>query len=261
MSFEGQVVFITGGAKGLGKEMARAFLEEGAFVAVNDISDGAVDGFLKEFEGREAVALKGDVVNYEDVERVVQSIIDKWGRIDILINNAGIVNPLVPAEKIKKQDFDRVIDVNLKGAFYVTQAVGKKMIEKNRGRIVNIASQAGLFGEKGFLPYAISKSSLMLMTRVLAYEWSKYGITVCAIAPGFIAGGMNEPILKKKDLVEYLSKRTPIGRMLTVEEYINTIMFLASDKASYINGETIIMDGGMTGYIDMPLVDVIMKGR
>jgi len=192
---------------------------------------------------------------------MASKVYETLGKVDILINNAGIVNPLAPSEKIKQDDFDRVIDVNLKGTFYATQAFGKRMIQQGSGRIVSIASQVALFGEKGFLPYAIAKSGLMLMTRQLAFEWSRHGVTLCAVAPGFIKGGMNEGLIRKEVFVNYLSGRTPMGRMGTVEELVSTILFLASDDARYINGETIVMDGGMTGFTAEGLLDFMSKGK
>jgi NAD(P)-dependent dehydrogenase (short-subunit alcohol dehydrogenase family) len=261
MKFKEKVVFITGGAKNLGKATAEAFLEEGAYVAVSDIHKEAVSKFEEDFKGKPALAFNADITNYEEMENALGKVIETWGRVDILFNNAGIVNPLTPSEKMKKADFDKVIDVNLKGTFYVTQIFGKKMIEQKYGRIISVASQVGLFGEKGFLPYSISKSAVMLMTRSLAYEWSRYGVTLCAIAPGFIKGGMNEGLIRKEIFVDYLSNRTPIGRMAKVEEFVSCILFLASEGAQYINGETLTMDGGMTGYTPESLVDFIMKGR
>ncbi|HVN97072.1 MAG TPA: SDR family NAD(P)-dependent oxidoreductase [Syntrophorhabdaceae bacterium] len=261
MKFQDQVVFITGGAKGLGREMARAFLAHGASVAVNGRGGDAVAQFEQEFGKQKILAFRSDITDAHEMEKTVATVTDAWGKIDILINNAGIVNPLAPTETMKKEDFDRVIDVNLKGTFYVTQAFGKKMIEQKSGRIINIASQVALFGEKGFLPYAISKSALIVMTRELAYEWSPYGITICTLAPGFIKGGMNQGLIKKEAFVNYLSGRTPVGRMGEVNEVVSTILFLASDEARYINGETIIMDGGMTGYTRETLLDFIAGGR
>lgn len=261
MKFKDKVVFITGGAKGLGKATAKAFLEEGACVGVNGRNEEALSKFEEEFKGKPVLAFHADIANYEEMENVLGKTIEAWGKVDILFNNAGVVNPLIPSEKMKKADFDKVIDVNLKGTFYVTQIFGKKMIEQKSGRIISVASQVALFGEKGFLPYSISKSAVMLMTRSLAYEWSKHGVTLCAIAPGFIKGGMNEGLIRKEIFVDYLSKRTPIGRMAKVEEFVSCILFLASEGAQYINGETITMDGGMTGYAPEPLLDFIMKGK
>ncbi len=261
MRFKDQIVFITGGTKGLGKAMTAEFLAEGAKVAVNGRNQEAIGRFDEGYQGKPVLAFNADVADYDEMERVAAKVVDQWGRVDILINNAGVVDPLVPSEKLKKGDFDKVIDINLKGTFYVTQIFGKKMIEQKGGRIINIASQVALFGEKGFLPYTISKSALMVMARSLAFEWSKHGVTLCALAPGFIKGGMNEGLVKKEVFVDFLSKKTPIGRMGTVEEFVSCVLFLASKEARYINGETITMDGGMTGYTPESLLDFISKGK
>jgi len=261
MKFKDKVVFISGGVKGLGKAMAKAFLAEGASVAVNGREYEVVSKFAEEFQGKSVLAFNTDITHYEEMDNVASKIIESWGKVDILINNAGIVNPLAPSEKIKKDDFDRTIDINLKGTFYTTQIFGKRMIEQKSGRIINIASQVAFFGEKGFLPYAMSKGALIIMTRELAYEWSKHGVTICSIAPGFIKGGMNEGLIRKEVFVNFLSSRTPIGRMGTVDELVSLILFLASPEAQYINGEIITMDGGMTGYTQESFLDFISKGK
>jgi len=261
MKFKDKVVFITGGTKGLGKAFAKAFLDEGASVAVNGRNKEAVAKFEVEFQGRSILAFNTDITHYEEMDGVASKVIESWGKVDILVNNAGIVNPLAPSEKMKKDDFDKTIDINLKGTFYATQIFGKRMIEQKAGRIINIASQVAFFGEKGFLPYALSKGALIIMTRELAYEWSKHGVTICCVAPGFIKGGMNEGLIRKEIFVNHLSSKTPIGRMGTVDELVSLILFLASPEAQYINGETITMDGGMTGYGQEPLLDFISKGK
>jgi len=171
------------------------------------------------------------------------------------------VAPLVPPEKTKKEHFDKVINVNLKGTFYVSQIFGKEMIERKAGRIISIFSHAALFGEKGFLSYEVSKAGIITMTRNHAFEWSQYGVTLCAIAPGFMAGGMNEPMLRKPAFVDYFSRKPPTEKMGTVEDLVATIVFLASPEASYINGETVVFDGGMTGYVQEALVDIIDKAK
>ncbi len=261
MKFDGKVVFVSGGAKGLGKAMAKAFLAEGALVAVNGRNAEKVAEFNEEMKGQNAKAFRADISRYDEMESVLGDVVGAWGRVDILVNNAGIVNPLAPSEKMKKDDFDKVIDVNIKGSFYVTQIFGRKMIEQKEGRIINVASQVALFGEKGFLPYALSKLAMIGMTKELAYEWSRHGVTICSVAPGFIKGGMNEGLIRKETFVNYLSGRTPIGRMATVDELVALILFLASPEARYINGETITIDGGMTGYVAEPLLDFIAKSR
>jgi NAD(P)-dependent dehydrogenase (short-subunit alcohol dehydrogenase family) len=261
MRFQDKRVFITGGTRGLGKAMAKGFLAEGASVAVNDKDSEMVAKFEDEFRGKPVLAFTSDITNYDLMEQTAAKVWGEWGRVDILINSAGIVAPLVSSEVAKKEHFDKVIDVNLKGTFYVSQIFGRKMIEQKSGRIISISSQAALFGEKGFLAYAVSKAGVMTMTRNLAYEWSQYGVTLCAIAPGFMAGGMNEPMLRNPAFVDYFSKRTPIGKMGSVDDLIATILFLASAEASYINGETVVFDGGMTGYVQEPLLDMLRKGK
>ncbi len=261
MRFQDKVVFITGGTKGLGKAMAAGFLAEGAKVAVIGRKERAVGKFQEEFAGKPVMAFAADISDYGAIEAVVSSVTEAWGRIDILVNNAGIIHPLAPSEGLKKEEFDRVIDVNIKGTFYVTQIVGRTMINQKEGRIVTIASQVALFGEKGFLPYALSKLAVTGMMRELSYEWSKHGVTSVSVAPGFMKGGMNEGLIRNEVFLDYLSKRTPIGRLGNVDELVALILFLSSSDARYVNGETIVMDGGMTGYVPEPLLDFIAKGR
>jgi NAD(P)-dependent dehydrogenase (short-subunit alcohol dehydrogenase family) len=261
MKFDGKVVFIAGGTKGLGKAAAAAFLAEGATVAVNGRSSEAAAKFTEEFRDKSARAYVADVTDYDVMEDVANQVQDEWGKIDILINSAGIVNPPVPAHKTKKEDFDKVVDVNLKGAFYVSQIFGKRMIDQGSGRIILISTAAAQFGDKGFLPYAVSKSALFVMTRNLAFEWSRFGVTTCCVAPGFMRGGMNTGLIKKQQYVDFLSKKTPIGRMGNVDELVATLLFLASPEAQYINGETIVIDGGMTGYSEESLPEFIAKNK
>jgi NAD(P)-dependent dehydrogenase (short-subunit alcohol dehydrogenase family) len=261
MRFEDKVVFITGGTKGLGKAMAEAFLLEGARVAVNGRSQEGVSRFEEEHDRSRTMAFVADITDYDRMTEVANTVADDWGKVDILINSAGVVNPLAPSEKTKKADFDRTIDVNVKGAFYVAQVFGRRMIEQGSGRILFISSQVAQCGDKGFLPYAVSKSALFVMTRNLASEWSKFGVTVACLAPGFIAGGMNEGLIRRQQFVDFLASKTPIGRMGRVDELVATILFLGSPQAQYINGETIVMDGGMTGYDSESLLDMMSKGR
>ena len=185
--------------------------------------------------------------------------IQTFGRIDILVNNAGVNPFILEAEKISEEGWDQVMNTNLKGVFLCCQAVGKRMIEQGGGKIINIASAAGILGEQGFLPYCISKSGVMMLTRILSYEWSKYHITVNAIAPGLVAGGMNTPILNKEVLVSGLTQKVPMKRLANVQEIANVVLFLASEDSSYINGTTIVADGGMTGYSPTGFIDLIAE--
>jgi NAD(P)-dependent dehydrogenase (short-subunit alcohol dehydrogenase family) len=190
---------------------------------------------------------------------MVEEAIHSLGRIDILVNNAGVNPFILEAEKIKEEGWDQVMDINLKGVFLCCQAVAKKMIEQGGGKIINISSAAGILGEQGFLPYCVSKAGVMTLTRILAYEWSKYNILVNAIAPGLVAGGMNTPILNKEILVSGLTQQVPLKRLGKPEEIVKIALFLASEESSYINGTTIVADGGMTGYHPVGFLDLIAE--
>jgi NAD(P)-dependent dehydrogenase (short-subunit alcohol dehydrogenase family) len=261
MRLNGKVALITGSARGIGKEFAVGFAKEGAQVIVHGRNLEKASAVAKEIEGLgvQAMAVAADVSLSQDVNRMVDESIGKFGRIDILVNNAGINPFILETEKIKEEGWDQVIDVNLKGVFLCCQAVGRKMIQQGGGKIINISSAAGILGEQGFLPYSVSKAGVMMLTRVLAYEWSKHKITVNAIAPGFVAGGMNTPILNKEILVSGLKQKVPLKRLAHPQEILQVALFLASDDSSYINGTTIVADGGMTGYSPTGLIDLIAE--
>src|SRR4030043_1328910 len=178
MKLKGKVVLITGSTKGIGKDFAIGFAKEGADVIINGRNMEKARAVAKEIEslGVRSLAIGADVSLSQDVTKMVEEAASSFGRIDILVNNAGINPFILEAEKIKEEGWDQVLDVNLKGVFLCCQAVGRKMIEQGRGKIINISSAAGLLGEQGFLPYCISKAGVMTLTRVLAYEWSKYNI-------------------------------------------------------------------------------------
>ena len=261
MRLKGKVVLITGSTRGIGKEFALGFAKEGADVVINGRNLGKAKSFAKEIEGLgvRSIAIGADVSLSQDVTRMVEEAIRTFGKIDILVNNAGINPFILEAEKIKEEGWDQVLDVNLKGVFLCCQAVGRKMIEQGRGKIINISSAAGLLGEQGFLPYCVSKAGVMVLTRILAYEWSRYNILVNAIAPGFVAGGMNTPILNKEVLLSGLTQNVPLKRLGNPEEIVKIALFLASEDSSYINGTTIVADGGTTGYHPVGFIDLIAE--
>ncbi|MDO9125088.1 MAG: SDR family NAD(P)-dependent oxidoreductase [Deltaproteobacteria bacterium] len=261
MRLKGKVALITGSTRGIGKEFAIGFAKEGAEVIINGRNLGKAKAVAEEIKnlGVKSIAIGADVSLSQDVTRMVEEAIQSLGRIDILVNNAGVNPFILEAEKIKEEGWDQVIDVNLKGVFLCCQAVGKKMIEQGGGKIINISSVVGFLGEQGFLPYSVSKAGVMMLTRVLAYEWSKYHVTVNAIAPGFIAGGMNSPILNNEILVSGLTQQVPLKRLGKPEEIVQVALFLASEDSSYINGTTIVADGGMTGYRPVGFIDLIAE--
>ncbi len=261
MRLKGKVALITGSTRGIGKELAIGFAKEGADIIVNGRNSEKAKSVAKEVEdlGVRSMAIGADVSSSQDITRMVEEAINSFGRIDILVNNAGVNPFIVEAEKIKEEGWDQVLDVNLKGVFLCCQAVGRKMMEQGGGKMINISSAAGILGEQGFLPYCVSKAGVMMLTRILAYEWSKYNITVNAIAPGFIAGGMNTPVLNKEMLVSGLAQQVPLKRLGTPEEIVKIVLFLASEDSSYINGTTIVADGGMTGYHPVGFIDLIAE--
>lgn len=263
MRFQGKVALITGSSRGIGKELAKGFAREGARVVLHGRDKERLGGAAKELEalGAECFTVSGDVSSSEDVSKMVEEATERFGRIDILVNNAGVNPFILEAEKIKEDGWDEVMKVNLKGVFLCSQAVGRKMIEQGGGAILNMASAVGFFGEQGFLPYSVSKAGVMVMTRVLAYEWSRYHIRVNAIAPGFIAAGMNTPVLKRETLVSGLAQRVPLKRLGRAEEVVQIALFLASDEASYVNGATVVADGGMTGYNAVSFLDLLAEMR
>ncbi len=261
MRLKGKVALITGSTRGIGKEFALGFAREGADVIINGRNLEKAATVAKEIErhGVRSVAIGADVSSSQDVTRMVEEATGYFGRIDVLVNNAGINPFILEAEKIKEEGWDQTMNVNLKGVFLCCQAVGKKMIQQGGGKIINISSAAGILGEQGFLPYCVSKAGVMVLTRILAYEWSKYNIRVNAIAPGFIAAGMNEPVLKKESLVSGLTQKVPLKRLGDAKEIVNVALFLASEDASYVNGTTIVADGGMVGYSPVGFIDLIAE--
>jgi NAD(P)-dependent dehydrogenase (short-subunit alcohol dehydrogenase family) len=261
MKLKGKVALITGSTRGIGKDLAIGFAKEGADVIINGRNLEKAKAVAKEIEslGVRSAAISADVSLSQDVTRMVDEGITSLGRIDILVNNAGVNPFILEAEKIKEEGWDQVLDINLKGVFLCCQAVGKRMIQQGGGKIINISSAAGILGEQGFLPYCVSKAGVMTLTRILAYEWSKYNILINAVAPGFVAGGMNTPVLSKEILVSGLKQQVPLKRLGRLEEIANIAVFLASEDSSYINGTTIVADGGMTGYHPVGFLDLIAE--
>jgi NAD(P)-dependent dehydrogenase (short-subunit alcohol dehydrogenase family) len=261
MKLKGKVALITGSSRGIGKDISIGFAKEGADVIINGKNLEKTKPVAKEIEGLgvRCMAIGADVSSSQDVSRMAEEAIHTFGRIDILVNNAGVNPFILEAEKIKEEGWDQVLDTNLKGVFLCCQAVGKRMIQQGGGRIINISSTAGIIGEQGFLPYCVSKAGVMTLTRILAYEWSRYNILVNAIAPGLIAGGMNAPILNKEILVSGLTQQVPLKRLGKPEEIVNTVLFLASEESSYINGTTIVADGGATGFHPVGFLDLIAE--
>jgi 3-oxoacyl-[acyl-carrier protein] reductase len=243
MRLAGKVAIITGAGRGIGREAAVLFAREGAKVVLADVDPQAekVVGEIKEFRG-EAIFVRSDVTNRESCAAMTAAAVNSFGRIDILINNAGITRD-AQLVKLSESDFDLVVAVNLKGTFNATQAVAPQMIDQGSGRIINVSSVVGLYGNFGQTNYAATKAGIIGMTKTWARELGRKGITVNAVAPGFIQTEMTESVPEK--VLEMMRGRTPLGRLGTARDVANIYLFLASDDAAYVNGTVVCVDGGL----------------
>ena len=245
MQLVGKTAVVTGSGRGLGKAIALKLAQMGANIVLNDIvvSD-SVDATAEEFKaaGFNVVVTKGDVRSSDDVKEMVKAAVDTFGSLDILINNAGITKDK-PMLLMSEEDWDIVLDINLKGAFLCTKAAGKVMLKQKYGRIVNIASVAGQYGNKGQANYSASKAGLIGLTKTTAKELGAKGITCNAVAPGLIHSKMTE-VLPEDVKQNYLSN-IALGRFGTPEDVADVVAFLASDDSKYVTGQVIDIDGGL----------------
>ena len=243
-----KVVIITGARRGMGKSHALKLAEAGAKVVVADISKEDCQIVVDEIQKNkgEAIAVKCDVSKKEEIENMVGQAIDKWGKVDVLVNNAGIIK-FKPFIELTEEEWDRTLDVNLKGYFLCAQAAAKEMIKKKSGIIINIASvEMGQVGNgmPNIVDYCASKGGVVAMTEALTVELAPYNIRVNAISPGAIETPMSEAAKEDPQLLEQVLSKIPMRRMGKPEEVSNLVLFLASDASSYINGSTIVIDGG-----------------
>jgi 3-oxoacyl-[acyl-carrier protein] reductase len=245
MRLAGKVSIITGAARGIGHATALKFAREGAIVVVCDLEQAAIDATTREIrEGKgEALGFIVDVTKPATIRAMVDAVMQKYGRIDVLVNNAGIVQD-AQLLKMSEVQFDRVIDVNLKGTFNCTKAVADIMVAQGAGVILNASSVVGLYGNFGQTNYAASKFGVIGMVKTWARELGRKGVRANAVCPGFV----ETPILKSipDKVLEAMRARVPLGRLARPEEIANTYAFLASDEASYINGAVIEVSGGAT---------------
>ncbi len=245
MRLQDKVVIVTGGANGIGKATVLRFAAEGAKVMACDLDEQGLATLKTEVEGKGGVC-ETKIVNVakkEDVDALVKQTKDTFGKIDILINNAGITrdNLLI---RMKEEEWDAVINVNLKGVFLVGQAVAQVMMRQKSGTIINTSSVAGVYGNFGQTNYSATKAGLIGITKTWAKELGKRNITCNAVAPGFIQTEMTASL--PEEVITMGKERTPLGRLGTVEDVVNTYLFLASDESNFINGQVIGIDGGLT---------------
>lgn len=238
-----QVAIVTGASRGIGRAIALALASEGANVVVNyATSSTAADAVVSEIAqmGGSAIALQADVSQVAQVDEMISAVTDKWGRVDVLVNNAGITRDTLLL-RMKPEDWQAVIDLNLTGVFLCTRAVSKMMLKQKSGRIINIASVAGQMGNPGQGNYSAAKAGVIGFTKTIAKEVASRGITVNAVAPGFISTDMTKD-LKTDEILKFI----PLGRYGEPEEVAGLVRFLAADPAAaYITGQTMNVDGGM----------------
>ncbi|HLF18469.1 MAG TPA: 3-oxoacyl-[acyl-carrier-protein] reductase [Candidatus Omnitrophota bacterium] len=244
MKFKDKIALVTGSTRGIGKEIASAFAQEGATTIIMGRNADTAQSTHKELvkKGLKADSFACDVTNPQNVQEIVQKIIDKYKRVDILVNNAGITKDNL-LFRMSDADWDEVMSVNLKGVFNCTKAVLKVMLKAKTGRIINISSIIGIIGNVGQANYAASKAGIIGFTKSIALEMASRGITVNAIAPGYIETDMTAQL--KDTTREALLKGIPLGRFGSARDIAGACLFLASDEANYITGQTIVVDGGM----------------
>lgn len=245
LDLTGKTALITGAGRGIGRDIARKLSSMGANIVINDIAsstdaDDAVEELIA--AGGNAICLKGDVRNYDEIEKIIKNTLDKFSTIDILVNNAGITKDGLMM-RMSEDDWDAVLDINLKGAFHTIKAVTRPMMKQRSGTIINVASIVGVMGNAGQANYVASKAGLIGLTKTTAKELSSRGITCNAVAPGFIRSAMTDQLT---DAVkqEYF-KAIPLARFGETEDVANVVAFLASDLAKYITGQVIHIDGGL----------------
>lgn len=248
-NFVGKVAFITGGSRGIGKGIAQAFAEDGVKVAIIDINEEALRETEEEFKakGHDIIAQKANVANPDEVEAAVEYVIKRFGTLDILVNNAGVIRDNL-LFKMTDSDWDQVMDVHLKGSFNAARAAQKYMVDNKYGRIINISSTSAL-GNRGQANYATAKAGLQGLTKTLAIELGQFGITVNAVAPGFIETEMTQETAARigipfEELIKASIATIPVGRSGKPADIANAVTFFADEKSSFINGQVIYVAGG-----------------
>jgi gluconate 5-dehydrogenase len=242
---DGQVAVVVGGAGGLGAAIARGLAEAGAAVAVADANGGQAKTIADELTaaGRRALAVAADVSDAESVEGMAREVETRLGPIEVLVNSAGITHRS-PAVDFPEAQWHRVIAVNLTGVFLASQAVGRRMVARRRGRIINIASIAGEIGLPGTIAYSASKGGVVQLTRALAVEWAPHNVRVNAIAPSWFSTNIGDLIHREPDYAERAMRRVPVGRMGQPDELVGAALYLASEASRMVTGHILAVDGG-----------------
>lgn len=243
----GRVAIVTGTSRGLGQYFARALAKSGADLVITSRHLNDLKAFEEEIRslGRRAVPLQLDVRDYASIQGMAAAAESTYGHIDILVNNAGM-NIRKPAVDVTWDDWNAILDTNLRGSFFVAQAVAKRMIPRGYGRIINIGSVTSVAGYAGLGPYGASRGGIRQLTMSLADDWGKHGITVNCLAPGWFKTSQNQVMYEDKEWVEYLSDRIPVKRPGAPDDLDSAVVFLAAESSRYITGQTLLVDGGIS---------------
>ncbi|MCC6123978.1 MAG: glucose 1-dehydrogenase [Pirellulales bacterium] len=246
-SLSGKAAIVTGASRGLGRYLASALAEAGADLAITSRRRESLADFQAELQsrGRRVLALELDVRDFESIQRAVREVADAWGRIDILVNNAGC-NVRKPALEVGWDDWNLVLDTNLRGTFFMSQAAAREMIKRRYGRIINIGSVTCVAGCAGLGPYGASRGGVKQLTMSLADDWGPFGITVNCLAPGWFKTAQNAVLYEDQSWVEYLCDRIPLKRPGQPHDLDGAAVFLASDAGAYVTGQTLLVDGGIS---------------
>lgn len=246
-SLQGCVAIVTGSRRGIGKGIALAFAEAGADVAICDlvVQDGGLDSVAEEVQrlGRRSIAVQTDTSRKSDVDNLIQKVMDEFGQIDVLVNNAGVITRSTLLD-LSEDDWDKTMDVNLKGYYLCAQAVSKRMLQRKKGCIVNIASVMGIKAGTNRGAYCISKAGVIMLTKVLALELATHNIRVNAIAPGIVKTEFSEAVWSDRKLLEKWKTDIPLGYVSEPEDIAQAALFLASNTSKYATAHTLVVDGG-----------------
>jgi len=247
LSLENKVVLVTGASRGIGRSIAIGLAQSGADVIIASRKIADLEKVAEEIKktSRKCLAVPAHIGRIEEISNLVEKAIAEFGKIDILINNAATNPTMAPAIDIDDRAWDSIMNLNLKGLFFLSQSVAKIMREKGGGKIINVASIAGITPD--ILPvYSISKAAVIMATKVMAQQWAVFNIRVNAIAPGLTKTKFSEALWKNQDILNIAMSRTPLGRPAEPEEMVGAVIFLASDASSYVTGQVLAIDGGMT---------------
>jgi len=246
-SLKGKIALITGASRGIGRVLAIGLAQAGADVAIASRKLPDLEKVAEEIRktGRKCIAIPTHVGRIEEINNLVKRVVDEFGKIDILVNNAATNPSMAPAIDVDDRAWDSVMNLNLKGLFFLSQAVAKVMKEKGGGKIINIASIAGISPD--ILPvYSISKAGVIMATKVMAQQWAQYNIRANVVAPGMTKTGFSQPLWGNPDILKAVTGRNPMGRIADPEEMLGAVIYLASDASSYVTGQVLAVDGGST---------------